>query len=344
MPGRRWESSPDDYRYSHNGQEKEDAIFEGALSSENWMYDSRLLRRWEMDPMASDYQSPYACFDGNPIALSDPDGLWGDPPGTVTKNTQVKPELGKGNTALDIQVKNIEKGFVKRSATKKFLSFAGEKLLQGLEWTLSKPFVILSLLDNSDGYGKGSVPYQNFKPLEKITLDPSKLTSQYLLDVKARVEMGKGSFNDHQIYNKTFVPTVQGPFKTQSHHVIPVAVFEDITGSELVATAMQDADFKKWANKSDMNRIPLGDDVHGNHPAYSDYVRGEIKALELQYGGVDSKTAAKLLEQLAGRLKGEITNRLQQNPGKRLNEVFGGGKSKKSSGSSKPKSKSTASF
>ncbi|MCA6444915.1 MAG: hypothetical protein IM600_15915, partial [Bacteroidetes bacterium] len=43
MPGRKWVSSVDKYRYSHNGHEREDAIFEGAQSAEYWMYDSRTL-------------------------------------------------------------------------------------------------------------------------------------------------------------------------------------------------------------------------------------------------------------------------------------------------------------
>jgi len=68
MPGRTWVGG-DDYRYSHNGHEKENAVFSGAQSAEYWMYDSRILRRWNTDPIWYESQSPYMCFDGNPIFM-----------------------------------------------------------------------------------------------------------------------------------------------------------------------------------------------------------------------------------------------------------------------------------
>ncbi len=73
MPGRKWTAS--NYRYSHNGHEKEEEIFAGANSAEFWMYDSRIGRRWELDPIQREYESPYACFSNNPIYFSDLLGL-----------------------------------------------------------------------------------------------------------------------------------------------------------------------------------------------------------------------------------------------------------------------------
>ncbi len=75
MPGRNWISTVGGYRYSHNGHEKENEIFEGAQSAEFWMYDSRLGRRWERDPIVKPWESPYATFANNPIYYSDPLGL-----------------------------------------------------------------------------------------------------------------------------------------------------------------------------------------------------------------------------------------------------------------------------
>ncbi len=77
MPGRTWISSVGGYRYGMNGQEKDNEIFEGAQSAEFWMYDSRLGRRWERDPITYPWQSPYACFNNNPIRYADPKGLKG---------------------------------------------------------------------------------------------------------------------------------------------------------------------------------------------------------------------------------------------------------------------------
>jgi len=76
MPGRTWVAS--DYRYSHNDQEKEDAVFKGAQSAEYWMYDSRIGRRWEMDPIKISSISPYSAFINNPITMSDPDGAFAE--------------------------------------------------------------------------------------------------------------------------------------------------------------------------------------------------------------------------------------------------------------------------
>ena len=59
MPGRKWAAS--NYRYSHNGQEKESELFAGANSAEYWMYDSRIGRWFVKDPHTSNYPSvnPY---------------------------------------------------------------------------------------------------------------------------------------------------------------------------------------------------------------------------------------------------------------------------------------------
>lgn len=94
MPGRNWVSGSDKYRYSHNGHEREDVIFEGAQSAEFWMYDSRILRRWERDPIINESQSPYACFNGNPIWYNDPLGLKGEDP--IKKGQTV--DLGGGQS------------------------------------------------------------------------------------------------------------------------------------------------------------------------------------------------------------------------------------------------------
>lgn len=59
-----------EYRYGHNGQEKEDEIFNGAYSAEYWEYDSRTLRRWNVDPVVKPWESPYATFNNNPVNLA----------------------------------------------------------------------------------------------------------------------------------------------------------------------------------------------------------------------------------------------------------------------------------
>ena len=81
MPGRNFNANA--YRYGHNGQESETEISGGQnnnYSAEYWIYDARLGRRWEKDPVVKPWESPYATFRNNPIYFSDPLGLDGEKP------------------------------------------------------------------------------------------------------------------------------------------------------------------------------------------------------------------------------------------------------------------------
>jgi hypothetical protein len=73
MPGRKY-SNGGSYRYSINGQEKESELNENITTALYWEYDSRIVRRWNVDPVLKVWESPYLCFSGNPILMSDPDG------------------------------------------------------------------------------------------------------------------------------------------------------------------------------------------------------------------------------------------------------------------------------
>jgi len=59
-----------------NGQMKDDEIYgEGnTYSAEYWMYDARLGRRWNLDPVDQISISNYAAFGNNPIIYIDPNG------------------------------------------------------------------------------------------------------------------------------------------------------------------------------------------------------------------------------------------------------------------------------
>lgn len=64
------------YLYGFNGQEKDDEV-SGAGNSytaEFWQYDSRLGRRWNIDPVVYAWQSSYAAFNNNPVYFADPSG------------------------------------------------------------------------------------------------------------------------------------------------------------------------------------------------------------------------------------------------------------------------------
>ena len=72
MVGRTFAS--EDYRYGMNGQEKDLEIGDGIMTAMFWEYDSRIGRRWNVDPVVKIWRSSYDAFDNNPILRIDIDG------------------------------------------------------------------------------------------------------------------------------------------------------------------------------------------------------------------------------------------------------------------------------
>jgi len=71
----------DDYRYGFNGQERTDEVYgRGNLNTaEFWEYDTRLGRRWNIDPKSRVYESSYSVLGLNPIGNIDVNGdKWKD--------------------------------------------------------------------------------------------------------------------------------------------------------------------------------------------------------------------------------------------------------------------------
>jgi hypothetical protein len=70
MPGRRF-SAGTNYRYGFNGQEKSTEIAENTMTAEFWEFDTRIGRRWNLDPKPNISISSYTCFGNNPISYID---------------------------------------------------------------------------------------------------------------------------------------------------------------------------------------------------------------------------------------------------------------------------------
>jgi len=64
------------YRFGFQNQEKDDEIKgEGNhYTAEYWEMDPRIGRRWNIDPVVKEHESPYTCFANNPIGFTDPNG------------------------------------------------------------------------------------------------------------------------------------------------------------------------------------------------------------------------------------------------------------------------------
>ncbi|NII25345.1 hypothetical protein HB364_09650 [Pseudoflavitalea sp. X16] len=87
----------DIYRYGFNGQEKSNEIKGNGNSytAEFWEYDPRLGRRWNVDPVIKEWESPYACLYNNPISIIDPSGLDGEDPKPKFKDLDPVVVVGK---------------------------------------------------------------------------------------------------------------------------------------------------------------------------------------------------------------------------------------------------------
>jgi len=78
LDDRQWYSTADSgvYRFGFNGQEKDNEVsgFGNSNTAEFWQYDSRLGRRWNLDPKPFHAMSAFSCFGNNPIVANDPKG------------------------------------------------------------------------------------------------------------------------------------------------------------------------------------------------------------------------------------------------------------------------------
>ena len=64
--------NPQAYRFGFNGMEKDPEITgqEGShYTALFWQYDSRIGRRWNLDPVTYSWQSSYTAFNNNPVFL-----------------------------------------------------------------------------------------------------------------------------------------------------------------------------------------------------------------------------------------------------------------------------------
>jgi RHS repeat-associated protein len=105
MPGRKFSQANSSYRYGFGGQEKSDEVKgEGnSYTAEFWEYDPRLMRRWNVDPIDKEYESPYAAFGNNPIWNIDPTGA---DTAKYLSGTQILDAIKIGFTVINNDIKN----------------------------------------------------------------------------------------------------------------------------------------------------------------------------------------------------------------------------------------------
>jgi len=100
------------YRFHFNGQEADNEVYGGGNSytAEFWQYDSRLGRRWNVDPKHFSWESPYSVMDDNPIIRTDKRGdKWKDPKKDGAKAAELKNELASREKSLAKEQAKYEK-------------------------------------------------------------------------------------------------------------------------------------------------------------------------------------------------------------------------------------------
>ena len=110
MPGRSF-TAETGYRYGFNGQEKVDEICGDGNHNTAlfWEYDTRLGRRWNLDPKPNPWESQYSVLGDNPITIID---LLGDKWKTSSDDNKAK-DL---NNKLEIRKNHLNKSAEKLSA------------------------------------------------------------------------------------------------------------------------------------------------------------------------------------------------------------------------------------
>ncbi len=97
------------YRFGMNTQQKDDEIFVGAYTAEFWEYDSRLGRRWNLDPKPNDLESQYSTFLNNPICNIDIKGDFVIKGSTEGSNRTERKQNRQEKSALRFLAKEMRK-------------------------------------------------------------------------------------------------------------------------------------------------------------------------------------------------------------------------------------------
>jgi len=126
MPARQYSVANTNYRYGFNGQENSNEIASNTTTALYWEYDSRIGRRWNVDPKSNVSLSNFEAFFNNPIWHVD---VYGDTP--INKNNAM--QNGNVNySAWNDLLRNAPNRYLLSKANNRFYiqSFKDQKLSQ----------------------------------------------------------------------------------------------------------------------------------------------------------------------------------------------------------------------
>ena len=191
------------YRYFFNGQETDNEVLgEGvSLTAEFWQYDSRLGRRWNVDPVFKEYESPYACFAGNPVWFADRFGA-----DTIFDDNTARTNFLDTYQWIVGQISSVEK---KTAAIRTQAAQKG--------WNENKTNRIIDRLHNNYEYNTLLEMKQGF---EEIMTDRSFCVS-YSTDI-SQLKEGQGGLTryiDDKNVNVYYKPNKLGTLTHETRHV-----------------------------------------------------------------------------------------------------------------------------
>ncbi|MCY7311936.1 MAG: hypothetical protein LH619_14260, partial [Chitinophagaceae bacterium] len=224
----------DAYRYGFNGKEKSDELDPNGslMTAMFWEYDSRIGRRWNVDPKPTVSLSPYATFFNNPIRYSDANG------DTVKFSARF------------LQTKQFKDGFellMKSEAFRNMLSkydIGGDKgVLKGAQngEDATNTNIVFDVFDNPEKMGNTQMTVTT-KDGKKV--DAKYLTNAALFDKNSKVNINV--FIDPSTHKSAL-----GSSNTINHELsVHGITFMDLTSllRDKSITTQEFLNYKKWGN------------------------------------------------------------------------------------------------
>ncbi len=212
--------SVEEYRFGFNGKERELQItgFNTHTSAEFWMYDSRIGRRWNVDPVYKHEMSSYSCFSNSPSNRVDPKGDSDDKPNVSNSNN---PNAKGGKDKFHKETMKLRQAEQKRVEVKlEKLEAIQTTYVEAVNKPATEPESIMNqqsptvLQMQNDSGGGGGVPQVGLQGGEHLvgpTLYALGQPVNFLKPIGA-LNSKPGSSIASSVLSKTFPQTFTGTF------------------------------------------------------------------------------------------------------------------------------------
>jgi hypothetical protein len=218
-----------------NTQKKEPELGDGVTSAEYWMYDGKLGRRWNVDPVFYPSISLYCSFSNNPIYLIDLNGASFDPANKIKadeirleaekKKTNASERISElGQNKLDLQSKLNNALIINNSEDIKKLHSEIEGIKSEIDYLDNQILAANKTIANLDALEKDAVSVF----FEEIDFSP--------------LESTKHGGTEYQF--KEPIPSVRIFYDNTETIVHELAHAVDFLNGKIMATALKSED--KW--------------------------------------------------------------------------------------------------